>query len=173
MALTETYVPTRPSAPPILTQDRSAPAAVIDFRGILLPSRDASLFGGGRRKAHPSTRRLVSARLSPLLPEPPAAHTGIRLAGRCVALPRLKHRYFRMRIRPSSLRHDRHSAFTACGPSQKSLRAQHNVRSCETRTRSRSRVKILYCRAPAWAPPKRLPLAPGRISRHRCAISGC
>jgi hypothetical protein len=46
--------------------------------------------------ADPSARRLVSAlfRLPPLLPEPPPTYAGVRLAGRCAALPRLKQSYF-------------------------------------------------------------------------------
>jgi hypothetical protein len=42
-----------------------------------------------KRTAHPSACRLVSAlfRLPSLLPEPPATHAGLRLAGRRAALP--------------------------------------------------------------------------------------
>src|SRR2546425_3594994 len=54
-----------------------------------LPAGGPGAGGPRQRTAHPGADRLVSAlfRLPPLLPEPPATPTGVRLAGRCAALP--------------------------------------------------------------------------------------
>ena len=56
-----------------------------------LSARGSGAGAHRRGTARPRARRLVSAlfRLPPLLPEPPATRAGLRLAGRCAALPRL------------------------------------------------------------------------------------
>ena len=54
-----------------------------------LPARGPGADAHRRWAARPGARRLVPAlfRLSPLLPEPPPTHAGLRPAGRCAALP--------------------------------------------------------------------------------------